>query len=101
MGTIQTRTQNMTHQEITNNLRAALKEAGVACNVRKQLICGSRFIQVNVKRYGDEFSSADQRTTRRIAVDMGLTHVRGMEIDVDQDTDPFSHNFVADRALAA
>ena len=83
----------MTHQEATNQFRAALKGAGVSCNVRKQVICGSQSIQVNVKQYGDEFSSADQRTTRALAVEFGFTQVRGLEIDVDRDTDPFSHNF--------
>jgi hypothetical protein len=76
----------------TQAFRKALKDAGVRCNVR---MTPGRYngIQVYTKVYGEEFSVEEQRTTRRLAVEFGFTHVRGLPIVVERDTDPFSHEF--------
>jgi hypothetical protein len=40
-----------------------------------------------------EFTEEEQREIRLIAKVNGLTHAQGLEIDIDQMTDPMQHTF--------
>jgi hypothetical protein len=82
----------LNHAEMTAHIRNRIKAAGIKARVRAQS-CGSASIQVNTPVYGQEFSSADQRAIRHIALCNKLTLVRGMEIIIEQDTNPFEFNF--------
>ena len=80
----------MTTKEMTAHLRGRIKAAGIKARVH----FGSVGIYVEVSRYELDFTDDEQRTIRRIAKCSGLTHVRGLEIDVEQMTDPKLHLFV-------
>lgn len=83
----------LTHKEMTAHIRKRIKVAGIKANVRMQNSCGSKIIQVNTIEYGVEFSDEDQRTIRQIAKTNRLTWVRGLDIDVNQMTNPYEFNF--------
>lgn len=51
------------------------------------------WIHVEVKTVDAEFSDLEQRIIRRAAKAIGLTHVRGGEIDIERMTDPRWHLF--------
>ena len=54
--------------------------------------CGHETIRVDVPAYGAEFSELEQIKIKKIAISMGFTWVKGMNIDVNETTNPF--NFV-------
>lgn len=83
----------MNHKEMTAHIRNRIKKAGIKARVRMQEYCGYTVIQVNAPEYGVEFSSESQREICLIAQCNGLTFAQGMEINVNQDTNPFEFNF--------
>jgi len=83
----------LTHKEMTANIRKLIKASHIKALVRKQECCGSKVIQVNCPAFGIDFTSEEQNSIRKIAVSNGLTWVRGMPIDVDQNTSPSVFNF--------
>lgn len=70
----------ITHKELTANIRAALKAAGIKARVRKQEYCGCRVIRVSTPAYGVTFTEAEQLAIADIAEEAGLTSVRGLPI---------------------
>lgn len=70
----------ITHKELTANIRAALKAAGIKARVRKQEYCGCRVIQVFVPAYGITFTDDEQNAIIDIAEEAGLTYVQGLPI---------------------
>lgn len=75
----------MTAKQVAASLRATLKTAGVRARVR--MTPGtSDSVQVNVPTFDARFTDEEQRAIRQAAVELGLTHVRGLSIRVDQAT---------------
>lgn len=79
-------------------VRQALKVAGIAARCR--VAPGSRdCVQVFTTQFAGtdgnrlRFTDIDQHTVRSIAIDLGLTWVRGLPIDIDQMTNPFGFDF--------
>lgn len=73
-------------------LRTRVKDAGIRARVR--ITPGTRDgVQVFVPAFGMTFTDQEQRTVRRIALDMGLTLVQGLPIDVERMTDPRQFDF--------
>lgn len=83
----------LTHKEMTAHIRKRIKVAGIKARVRLYEACGARWIQVNVPEYDVDFTEEEQRTIRQIAVTNRLTWARGMEIDVEQMTNPKTFDF--------
>lgn len=84
----------LSHKEMTKHIRKRIKIAGIQANVRMQNGAeNTRIIQVNTTEYGKEFLPNEQREIRHIAKCNNLTWVRGMEIDVEQMTNPDVFNF--------
>ena len=83
----------LNHKEITAQVRKEIKAAGVNALVKMQDSCGSKVIRVDAKAYGVEFSDCDQEKVRGIAISNGLSWVRGLEIEVSQNTNPFNFSF--------
>jgi hypothetical protein len=82
----------MTATELAKSLRAQLKTAGI--NARCRVAPGSRDIgEVFVPQFSMTFTDHEQRSIRTIAVEHGLTWVRGLPINVDQMTNPHDMNF--------
>ena len=78
-----------TAQTIREQLKAANVKAGCRVAPGKRKDC----VQVYVPEFTVSFTDDEQRTIRTIAVELGLTWVRGLPIDVDRMTDPFQMNF--------
>lgn len=76
----------MTATQAAANIRASIKLAGIKASVR--VAPGGCSVQVNAPAYGVWFDEQAQRTIRLIAKSNGFTWVRGMEIDVEQMTNP-------------
>jgi len=85
--------KKLTHKEMTAHIRNRIKQRGIKANVRMQVSCGDKVIQVNTIEYGLEFTNEEQREIRHIAKCNNLTWVRQMEINVEQMTNPFDFNF--------
>jgi len=82
----------MTATEVAKDIRTELKAAGIKASCRVQP--GTRnVVQISVPKYGLRFTDDEQRTIRTMAVERGLTWVRGLPIDVDRMTDPHEMNF--------
>ena len=73
------------------HIRRRVKAAGIAARVR--IAPGGGVLQVIAPAYDVEFAPAEQREIRLIAKCNGLALVRGLEIDIEQMTDPRSFNF--------
>lgn len=58
-----------------------------------QVSCGDLVVAVDVPKYEVDFTDSEQRQIRLIAKVNKLTWVRGMEIDIDQMTEPKSFKF--------
>jgi hypothetical protein len=78
--------------EMTANIRRCIREAGIKANIRN-LPGHDLGIQVYTTGPHVEFTEAEQRQIRQIAVNNGLTAVRGLPIDIERMTDPHSMNF--------
>jgi hypothetical protein len=86
----------MYHTPKASTLRTLIKEAGIKARVR--VSPGDDCIQVYTCVYGIDFTEEDQYTIRNIAKNvMDFTWVRGMEIVVDQMTNPHNFNFYVKR----
>ena len=83
----------LNHKEMTANIRKLIKAAGIKALVRKQEGCGSKVIQVNCPSFGVDFTNDEQKIIREIAVRNNLTWVRGMPIDINQNTNPSVFDF--------
>lgn len=79
--------------QVTAHIRNRVKHAGIKARVR--VAPGGGSIQVFAPAYGVEFSEAEQREIRLIAKCNRLTWVRGMEIDIEQMTNPAEFSFYA------
>lgn len=83
----------MNHKELTAAIRNDIKKAGIKAKVRMLEYCGSNVIQVNVPAFDDTFTESEQITIKTVAIGHGLNFVRGMKIDVMQNTNPQEFNF--------
>ena len=83
----------LTHKEMTSHIRARVAASGIKARVMMRNYCGVRGIAVVVPAYEIEFTESEQREIRLIAKVNGLTHARGMEIDIERMTHPMQHNF--------
>jgi hypothetical protein len=73
------------------HIRSRIKHAGIKARVR--VAPGGGSIQVNAPSYEAVFSDEEQRKIRLIAKVNGFTWVRGMEIVLEQMTNPSNFNF--------
>lgn len=73
------------------HIRNRIKAAGIKARVR--LAPGGGSMQVFAPAYGLVFSEEEQRQIRLIAKCNRLTLVRGMEIDIEQMTNPETFSF--------
>ena len=80
------------HKEITASVRKGIKDIGIKALVKMDVSCGSRYVRIDVPKYGLEFSVDEQQKIKRIAIAHSLTFVRGIPICIDQNTDPYSFN---------
>jgi hypothetical protein len=87
----------MTIQEMTKHFRGRVSASDIKARVR--VAPGGGQIQVFVPAHGMEFSAKEQKQIRLIAKCNLLTLVKGLEIDVDQMTNPHSFNFYMPEAL--
>lgn len=78
--------------DVAKTFRAELKTVGIKARCR--VVPGTRnAVQIFVPEYGLRFTDDEQRTIRTMAVNLGLTRVRGLPIDVERMTDPHEMNF--------
>ena len=75
----------------TKHIRGRIKAAGIKAKVC--IAPGGGVLQVNTPVYGVDFSEDAQRQIRLIAKCNGLSWVQGMEIDIEQMTNPNNFNF--------
>lgn len=73
------------------HIRNRISAAGIKARVR--IAPGGGSLQVLAPAYGVVFSEEDQRQIRLIAKCNRLTWVRGMEINIEQMTNPQSFSF--------
>lgn len=73
------------------HIRRRIKHSGIKANVR--VAPGGGAIQVYTHSFDIVFTEDQQREIRSIAKINGFTWVRGMEIIVDQMTNPQQFNF--------
>jgi hypothetical protein len=85
----------LNHKEVTLNIRKEIKKAGIKARVKMDVSCGSETVRVDVPAYGVEFDSNEQKKIREIGVLNSLSWVRGLEIDVNENTNPHSFVFYA------
>lgn len=80
----------MTGKEAAASFRRQLKEAGIKthCRTFPADTLGPASVRISVPAFEIQFSEEEQRTIRQIALNMGLTLVRGLPIDVGRMTDP-------------
>ena len=78
-----------TQKEMTKHIRTCIKRHGIKARVRMF----QDSIQVFVPEYGIEFTEQEQREIRQIAKSNELTWVRGLEIVIEQMTNPHDFNF--------
>lgn len=90
----------MNHKELTAHIRKRIKVAGIKALCEMQVSCGHKVIAISVPKYDVSFTDDEQRKIRHIAKCNRLTWVRGMEIDIEQMTDPQAFKFYADAALS-
>ena len=83
----------MNHKEMTAHIRNRIKAAGIKAKCKMQEYCGCVVISVDVPAYEVSFNEAEQREIRLIAKVNRLTFVRGMEIQLDQMTNPKQFKF--------
>lgn len=83
----------MNATETAKAIREQLKAAGIKAGCRLAPNKRRDCVQVYVPKYGMTFTDDEQRAIRTIAVNLGLTWVRGMPINVDRMTDPHQMNF--------
>lgn len=84
----------LNHKDMTKHLRNRIAKSGIKARVRLQESCGVKWIQVAVPAFDISFTENEQRTIRTIAQVNGLTLAQGMEIDVEQMTNPRQFDFV-------
>lgn len=83
-----------TYKEMTTHIRHRIKVAGIAARVRMFEACQVQYIQVFSTDYAVKFTDDQQRVIRDIAKVNGLTWVRGLEIKIEQMTNPDLFEFV-------
>lgn len=83
----------MTRQEAAAQMKTALKTAGVKARVQQFLCCGSHWVKVFGASADAQFSDAEQSAVKGIAKSLGLTGVRGTEIQMEHATNPFEFDF--------
>jgi hypothetical protein len=79
-------------KQATQQIRQEIKAAGIKARVR-MFPGNAAAVQVSAPAYGVEFTEGEQRAIRQIAVNMGMTWVRRLEIDVEQMTNPHGFDF--------
>jgi hypothetical protein len=82
----------MSHKEVTSEMRAALKVAGIKARVRLYVSCGVRYVEVFVPAYEIEFTEAEQATIKAHAARFGFTGSRGSALREDP-TNPKTFHF--------
>jgi hypothetical protein len=84
-----TQATTLTHKEMTAHIRNRIKVVGVKAKVKMaEPQIGDRQIRVACPAYDRPFTDGEQRQIRFIAKVNGLTWVRGLEINVEQMTNP-------------
>jgi len=83
----------MNTTQLASHIRSRIKHAGIKARVR--VAPGGGSVQVIAPTYETVFSTDEQREIRLIAKCNHLTWVRGLEIDIDQMTNPSEFNFYA------
>jgi hypothetical protein len=81
----------MNNTQAAAHIRHRVKVAGIKARVR--VAPGGGSVQVLATSPEAVFDDAEQREIRLIAKVNGFTWVRGLEIDIDQMTNPHSFNF--------
>lgn len=84
---------NTNLKALTEKVRSEIKAAGIKARVRK--FDSDRTIQAFTIEFNVEFTEAEQRTIRTIAVANNLTWVRKQPIVIEQMTNPDVFNFYA------
>lgn len=84
----------MTTTQTAAHIRSRIKHAGIKARVR--VAPGGGVVQVIAPTAEARFSDDDQRTIRFIAKCNRMTWVRGLEIDIEQMTNPAEFNFYAE-----
>jgi len=85
--------------ELTKHIRRRIKASGIRALCRHTKTCGSEFIRIDVPSCGTSFTESEQREIKLIAKVNKLTLAKGMEIDIEQMTNPKQFVFLADFAL--
>ncbi|WP_158881947.1 hypothetical protein [Amycolatopsis anabasis] len=81
-----------TAKEVAATIRAELKRLGIKARCR--VAPGAKdIVQVYVPKFDQEFTEVEQRAIRSLGVELGLTWVRGLPINVEQMTNPHDMNF--------
>ena len=82
------------HKETTAHFCKRMKHHGIKASVSKYTSCGVNWIRVSVPSPDAEFSEDQQRQIRLTAKNIGLTFSRGLEINIEQMTNPKEFHFV-------
>lgn len=83
----------MTPKELTISILREIENTNIKARVRLFDSCGSKVIQVYTNSFDAKFSETEQITIKSIAISRGLTFVRGLKIDLNQNTNPQEFNF--------
>ena len=77
---------------ITASARKSLKSLGIKAKCKMDVSCGSDTVRIDVPAYGVEFTNEEQYAIKNIALSQGFTWVKGLKINLKENTNPF--NFV-------
>lgn len=83
----------MDHKELTSHIRNRIKAAGIKAKCKMSISCGNRTIRIDAPAYDVLFTEEQQREIRLIAKCNRLKWVRGLEIDIEQMTNPHEFAF--------
>jgi len=83
----------MNHKETAKYIREYLKVMEIKARVQMQVLCGAKFVEVIPPTANDDFSIEESRIIKTLAKGLGMTHVQGLEIVIDQYT-AVRHSFV-------
>jgi hypothetical protein len=84
----------MTHKEMTAHIRNRIKVAAIKAHVSKYDSCGCKFIRVSVPSPEVNFTPTEQYRIKFIAKTNGLAMARGLEITIENATNPQEFHFL-------
>ena len=73
----------MNKNEMTKYIRDYLKVMEIPCRVKQSVSCGRNHITVKPVNVDYEFSAYYSHTIKTLALGLGLTHVEGLKIIVE------------------